>query len=231
MAFKILLVILALPLFSMGKSTDTTRLDSLSYKALTTKIDSVGKKILIAVDSLNKAKLSTTLCIPCGDEKPSGWGIVLTFLPAILFLIILTILLFRGLSGFDLKGAMSESDYPTVIVQNDQYNPENLKALASRENLEEILPPTIKKSNIPGNNNTQGPAPHASISRYIAFLTTILTLVVALCISCFYIYHYLRTGCPPDISGITTILLALGIGVVPYAFNKVSSAIGKSKTE
>jgi hypothetical protein len=90
-------------------------------------------------------------------------------------------------------------------------------------NLSTILPPTVE---ITSDKAEYRP----SISRYIAFIASILTLIVALSMSCFFIYHYISTGCPPDLGAVSTILIALGIGVAPYAFNKVSSAL-KNKSE
>jgi hypothetical protein len=58
-----------------------------------------------------------------------------------------------------------------------------------------------------------------------------MTLIIALCMACFFIYYYIRTGCAPDLSPLSMILLALGLGVVPYAFNKVSTAIASKKQE
>ena len=68
-------------------------------------------------------------------------------------------------------------------------------------------------------------APRASSSRFIALVTSLLTLIIAVCLCSFFIYFYIATGTPPDISKFSSVLLALGIGVVPYAFNKVAAAI------
>lgn len=72
--------------------------------------------------------------------------------------------------------------------------------------------------------------PRASSSRFIALVTSLLTLIIAVCLCSFFIYFYIATGTPPDISKFSSVLLALGIGVLPYAFNKVATAITNKPT-
>ncbi len=205
--------------------------DSISQRVI--RIDSTVKKM--AVSDTTKAKQSDTKCITCRDTPPKDLDWLLIFLPAIIFLALFIFLFSTGLKGFNLKEAMSESEYPKIIRVNDKYTATDLATVKDVPNLEELLPPTVEVSDIPavaaGDLPASPPPPHASISRYIAFITSMLSLVVALCISCFFIYSYIRTGCAPDISGISTVLIALGIGVMPYAFNKISTAIAKNKSE
>lgn len=218
--------------------------------AVTIKNDSANKAFS---DSLARAFVSVKAkadsaancgCQPKTDgevKDVGGW--VLTFLPALLFLLLLLWLLnSKGLKDFSLKEAMSENAYPSVHVDNPQYSSANLTnaALAGKENLAEIIPPTIEKTYMTASHSGVAPnvvttyappPPNPSISRYIAFITSVLTLVIVLGVACFYIYHYIRTGCPPELTGISTLLIALGIGVLPYVFNKVAGAIGKSKDD
>ena len=63
--------------------------------------------------------------------------------------------------------------------------------------------------------------------RFIALLTTAIAWSVSVAIACFYIYMYILTGTAPDVGKLATVLLTLGIGVVPYAFNKISDAVKK----
>lgn len=183
-------------------------------------------------------------CKPKIDgEVNSFGGWTLTFLPALLFVgLLIWLLNSKGLKDFSLKEALSENAYPTILVDNPQYNSTNLAnaVLAAKENLDDLLPPTIEKTyliskvtGVPPNAVTrfEPPPPNPSISRYIAFITSILTLVVALGVACFYIYHYVRTGCPPELTGISTLLIALGIGVMPYVVNKIAGAISKSNDD
>ena len=51
--------------------------------------------------------------------------------------------------------------------------------------------------------------------------------IIALCLT-FFLYQYIRTGKRTKIRWIVRcVARTLGIGVMPYAFNKVSDAMGK----
>lgn len=62
-----------------------------------------------------------------------------------------------------------------------------------------------------------------SSSRLVMFISSMITVVIAICLVSFYIYQVFATGNGPDLGSVTTMLLTLGVGVVPYAFNKISS--------
>ncbi len=91
----------------------------------------------------------------------------------------------------------------------------------------QLFPPTIDVSIKTGNTPIYRP----SASRLLAFLSGILLLFVALMSTCFYVYFYLVTGDAPDLTKLTGVLIALGIGLAPYAVNKVANAASnKDKT-
>ena len=74
------------------------------------------------------------------------------------------------------------------------------------------------------------PAPSQSVSRFIAFLTGLIALTIGVCVCTFYMYSYFSNpGKAIDISNLTNVIWGLGIGVIPYGANKVSSAL-KSNT-
>lgn len=75
-----------------------------------------------------------------------------------------------------------------------------------------------------GVQNTTTEQPKSS-SRLMAFISTIVTLSLATCFTSFWIYGYLESGIAPALEGLSNVLLSLGLGIVPYAFNRLSSAI------
>ncbi|MBS1616467.1 MAG: hypothetical protein JST06_10165 [Bacteroidetes bacterium] len=79
-------------------------------------------------------------------------------------------------------------------------------------------------------SNLEVPELRASISRLIAFVSAMLLLTVGLASACFFFYFYLVNGLPPDLSALPAVLLALGIGMVPYAVNKVAVVASKDKS-
>ena len=187
-----------------------------------------GDSLKILLDTAkNSAFAKNCDCIPKPVELDKDWGkwfLVLT--PLLLFFIVFQIVL-RQANGFDLKGALTENETEKKTVINGQYTAANLSQLQTISNLSVLLPATIEVSD---------PAPPAvsiyrpSISRYIAFITSLVTIILVVCMSSFFIYHYIRTGCPPDFGALTMVLIALGLGVTPYITNRISTAATANKS-
>ncbi len=100
---------------------------------------------------------------------------------------------------------------------------------ATLANLIQLFPATIEISNTADNGSRKGPQYRQSASRLIAFISTVLMIIVGLSMTCFYIYYYLRTDKTPDMTGLTTLLIALGLGMSPYLVNKLAGAINQNK--
>lgn len=208
-----------------------TKLDTL-VEAHTKKIETIEKKVTgiqLNIDSI-KAKTDSLSALGkalkastgCADCNITFWQWVLVFSPILVFIIALFVIK-KKLNGFDLREALSESELPKKTVANPEYTAEKLNTLANNTalagTLQMLIPPTIEIT-----ASLEYPK---SSSRYIAFITSALTWIIALCLTCFFLYQYIRTGSAPKLDGLSDVLLALGIGVVPYAFNKMSNAISK----
>jgi hypothetical protein len=145
---------------------------------------------------------------------------VLIFSPIWIFVITLFILR-KKLKDFSLKEALTETELPKKTVSNPEYTSDKLNELAKNATiagvLSTLIPPTIEV--------TASMEYPKSSSRYIALITSALTWIIVLCLSCFFIYQYMKTNKAPELSGLSSVMLALGIGVVPYAFNKISTAV------
>ena len=70
-----------------------------------------------------------------------------------------------------------------------------------------------------------------SISRYIALISSMLIIMISVSISCFFIYHYIKFGCPPKLGALSSVLLALGFGIVPYLANRISSSLKSGRSD
>lgn len=124
-----------------------------------------------------------------------------------------------ALKKFPIEDALSENEFVKKTVENPAYSAANVVAIAGTSavgSLATLLPPTIEES------SDQLPK---SSSRYLALLTSLLAFMIGLALSSFFLYSYMATSEAPSLSGMSTVLLSMGIGVVPYAFNKVSSAV------
>lgn len=171
---------------------------------------------------------TTKICKPGKLAECGSWWLVYT--PVILFLLILIYLLLN-LQKFDLKEALTENEYVKKTIANPEYKAANIITLAgtiASATVDSILPPTIEITDIPP---TGLPTPgRASSSRFIALVTSLLTLIIAVSLCSFFIYFYIVTGSAPDIGKFSSVLITLGIGVVPYAFNKIAAAISNNKS-
>ncbi|UXP31640.1 hypothetical protein N6H18_14925 [Reichenbachiella agarivorans] len=69
------------------------------------------------------------------------------------------------------------------------------------------------------------PAEHKkSASRLILFLSGVTSLILSVCITTFYFYmkvYCVNCSVGLDLSDFTNVILALGIGVIPYSVNQV----------
>lgn len=83
---------------------------------------------------------------------------------------------------------------------------------------------TITSPSTPGTSNTQTIQPK-SASRLLVFISGMISVGLASTFCSFWAYNYFQTRESANLSDITNVLLTLGLGVVPYAFNKISKAI------
>jgi hypothetical protein len=90
-----------------------------------------------------------------------------------------------------------------------------LSDLLAEKDLTPAIPPAVPSPN-----------PPQSVSRLIVFLTGLAALIIGVCLTTFFIYCYFKDSSKTvDLSNLTTVIWGLGIGVIPYGANKVSSAL------
>jgi len=189
---------------SIGIDTQKILLQNLSRK-----VDAVK----IIADTLSRRMKGN--CMNSTDRVLNFGEWVLVFSPLVLF-IASAIIIVGGSGGLKLKDALTENELPKIIKDNPLYVQDNVNG--------GLVSPTIEITDVD--------CPYRpSTSRLVAFITGILAVIIALNITCFFIYHYLKTGCSPDISELSTVILALGLGMVPYVSSRAVSAVTKNKTE
>jgi hypothetical protein len=179
-----------------------------SDTGMSAKMDAVVKNMASVKDSLtalsNKASFISS-CYNCKDPLTIQ-QFIMVFAPVILFLIgavYASIRLKR--KNFFLADALTEKDPTLITIQNPKYDPTN-----------PTTPATINISNYP-----------KSSSRVIAFFSGMAAIIIAVCTVSYFFYMYFRTGVAPELDKLFNILLALGIGVTPYAVNKIGEAFKK----
>jgi hypothetical protein len=142
------------------------------------------------------------------DLLPFQKGLVL--LPVVLALL-LFLFVYRVLKqgGYSLADALSENDTRVAAV-----------AAANAPN-----PPGQPANNaqqVQGAQTAQTVPGNRSASRLVLFLSGITAIVISVCITTYYLYFYLCCGKAPELDGLISVLLTLGIGVIPYTVNKVT---------
>ena len=149
------------------------------------------------------------------NGKVDSFGSYLVLLLPLILTIIGFLFINAKLKGFDLKEALKENEPSPKTILNPEYNPANLQLLANNAAIVSVLPATIQ---------VDGDYAKSS-SRYLALLTSVVALILSISLITFYIYVYLTTGTSPDLGKVSSVLLSLGIGVVPYAFNRVGNGM------
>lgn len=192
------------------------KIDGLTQTVKVIKQDVDSAKVYIAAQKENATKANKD----CGSCEIGFTQWVLIFSPIWMFVIALFIIR-KKLKDFSLKEALTESELPKKTIPNPEYTADKINLLAAHDLaigvMSTLIPPTIEV--------TASDEYPKSSSRYIAFITSTLTWIIVLCLACFFIYQYMKTGKAPELGGLSTVMLALGIGVVPYAFNKMSEAV------
>jgi|GEM_PF-1667138 len=233
---------------STVKKDTTIKKDELSVLAGELKgIKSTANEIRDSLASYSMF-IKDSACTPLQGKDITGfWNWILVFLPAIIFLIVTLALLF-ALRDFDYREALKENEVTKVVVPNPYYTGQLANAGQSDYPLTMEVTPNV--STAPGSVTAPvvPPLPAAaqanphcytlpgemyrpSISRYIALISSVLIIVMAVCIACFFNYHYIKTACPPELTSLSTVIAALGIGIIPYAANRVSAAVSSKKGE
>jgi hypothetical protein len=169
--------------------------------------DSIIKSQSAKLDSISKAKVgatdqeSSTVCRSCCGKAELGWKQwLLVFLPT-LFVIFLGSYLMKWIKKekFKLSEALSGASVTMMkpVSRPDRKNPSN---------------------NITTNEPVTEPVP--SMSRFIAFITGVAAVIIAVCLVTYYAYFAIaECNTPVNYEQLWKILAGLGIGVIPYGIN------------
>jgi hypothetical protein len=112
---------------------------------------------------------------------------------------------------------LKELNETVKIMANKGLSPENTTLTTSLETL--AAKASIKSE------ASQAESEQKSVSRLLAFISGLVSVGLASVITTFYLWQSFKGSTEVELNGLLTALLTLGIGVVPYAFNKVASAL------
>lgn len=157
------------------------------------------------------APATTNKCVD--TQKSDPWLFwILVLLPLLLSFVGL---LMSGISKDDVSKAITDKDAPIQTVKKNITLPTTVTTAGGTEVTD------------PGRTDetTQTTGYQKSASRLLLFLTGTLTLILALCLVMVFIAGYLKCMEAPQYTSLTNVLLALGIGVIPYAASQVKAAV------
>lgn len=195
---------------SYGQTTATTPVDN---KSVTTDVKTTEKTTATGKPEETVVKQITTTTQSNEVNKNTTFEKVLTppqkaliLLPVILFILCLFItFLFAKKSGVDFRQAFyNEAPIEITKQTGSQTNPaETIQVTALDEQGKPIFRP--------------------SVSRIIVFLSGLTTLAVVVCFVSYNAYCMIRGIVLPDFKNLFEIIVGLGLGVVPYGFNKITA--------
>lgn len=143
--------------------------------------------------------------------------------PVLLFLLIICIVFFKlKKDKVSLKDLLLDKD---ANVQMEEQQTEKLKAFAKADfvNQKALMDAAAEV------NNTVDPTteqkPNTSLSRFLAFISGLVSVGLACVLTTFAMWNHFDTNEFPKLNELLGVLLSLGIGVIPYAFNKISTAV------
>lgn len=169
----------------------------------------------------------------CKPEKINSSMTTIAFAPLILYLLILITIFWKlQLEKYKIGDSLKENQTVDISIDNPSYiRPETTPAQGV-QNGAAAIPPVVPPIAPPPTANPTPPfvgktIQPQSMSRLLAFISGLVTLGLASCFSSFWLYRYFECGTGTELRQITEVLLTLGLGLVPYAVNKISTAASK----
>ena len=130
-------------------------------------------------------------------------GIIM--LPVALFLICLFItFLFARKNDFNFRKSFYSDDPQQITIQTDPLN-----------NPKDTISITLLVNGLP--------VYRPSVSRIIAFISSLTTLAVIVCFISYYGYCMLKHQALPVFENLFEIIFGLGLGILPYGFNRITA--------
>ncbi|MBP1163498.1 MULTISPECIES: hypothetical protein [unclassified Chryseobacterium] len=145
----------------------------------------------------------------------------IAFSPILLFLLITCLVFFKlKKDKVSLKDLLLDKD---ANVQMEEEKTKQMEAfLAAPLASQQAMNEAATTLNTTTESNAQ--KPNTSVSRFLAFISGLVSVGLACVLTTFAIWNYFDVNVFPNLNDLVGVLLTLGIGVVPYAFNKVTTA-------
>lgn len=230
-----LIIVALIPIYGISQKVTN---DSLSKQAL-----KENKAIMTGIEKLPQ-NVKDSVLAAFKNSKVSALNAnetvadFITFLPIALFLLILFTTMIKlkkdkvKLSDFlidkDTQVALKKEE-SVVAVANTKAIEAKVNAIKANPQvfanesltMEALDPPTSAKPT----DDEKTDKKEQSTSRLVAFISGITSVSLAACITSFYFYRSFSGETNPGIGNLATVLYGLGLGVLPYGFNKIANSL------
>lgn len=233
--YLLLAIALVLGTVTRAHPTDTASGAELITKPILAKMESQARFNRDSVHGTLKQIAATV------TRAPNNIDYIIIFLPVFLFAVtVLTVT--RRLRKEEVKLSHFLLDKDILLQGQKEEKKLELAKLKTTENTFNLLKSTntpLTKEQVdmviagapqntqetPADTPPAKPDQEQSVSRLIAYITAVTSMALAACILSFYFHQLLSGKEVANLSPITNVLFGLGLGVLPYGFNKVASVL------
>lgn len=183
------------------------------------------------VENPPTAKTNPTMTAVSGNKTIQD---IISFLPVALFLFITSTIFIKlrkdGVKLSDIlidKETLQEKRRTNAVIAESHAKVATAaaNAISANPNVDlstQTFTPASSGNPVPVQDSDN---PEQSTSRLIVFICGITSIALACCITSFYFYKSFTGTGDVSISGLSNVLYGLGLGVIPYGFNKIAAAL------
>lgn len=231
--FYTLLVLMPLSTVCSAQAADSATISRI--------IERNNKSLLNAVQAQNKpvtdttAKNGNTIVKPATTVGSKAVQDIITFLPVAFFSVLVSMIFFK-LRKDGVKLSEILIDKEAVAERKKAVAAAAAKTLETKADVIKSNPQAFTSPdqvtaatdalNQPAADTAEADTQKSqSTSRLIVFICGITSIALACCICTFYFYKSFTGTEKVDLGNLTNVLYGLGLGVLPYGFNKIAAAL------
>jgi hypothetical protein len=203
-------------------------------------IERNNKSLLNAVQAQNKpvtdttAKSGNTITKPATTTGSKAVQDIITFLPVAFFSVLVSMIFFKlrkdGVKLSEIlidKEAVAERKKAaaTTAAKTLETKADVIKSNPQAFTSPDQVTAATDALNQPVTDTETETQKSQSTSRLIVFICGITSIALACCICTFYFYKSFTGTEKVDLGNLTNVLYGLGLGVLPYGFNKIAAAL------
>jgi hypothetical protein len=210
-------------------SATISRIVEQNNKSLINAVQSQNKPVTDTTDKTNNTAINPTTT--AGSKAVQD---IITFLPVAFFTVLVSMIFFK-LRKDGVKLSEILIDKEAVAERKKTAAAAAAKTLETKADVIKSNPQAFTSPdqvtaatdalNQPVTDTEADTQKSQSTSRLIVFICGITSIALACCICTFYFYKSFTGTEKVDLGNLTNVLYGLGLGVLPYGFNKIAAAL------